>query len=244
MGALLAGMVTALGLLAACAAGLSHRAPARLDTGRSMVRFEGGRLRLSTGDEVAVGPFLIDTTEVTADAYAKCAAAGACATPGTGQLCTFRAPGKGNHPINCVSWEEARTYCAWARKRLPTEAEWEWAARGGGAARTYPWGDEPPTDQLCWDGEGNPLGKGGRVLSGLATCPVASHLRGDTPEGLHDMAGNVLEWTATAYRGEGRVTRGGRWFEESANQVATSYRRWSSRLFRDDALGFRCAMSE
>lgn len=235
-----------LPVLATCAGAPGMRAHPTPPSPASdrMVRFEGGTLRPGgVGDEVVLAPFLVDVTEVTARAYATCVSAGSCQVPATGGLCTFGMPGDEDHPINCVNWDEATAYCSWARKRLPTEAEWELAARGRTAGRTYPWGDEPPTDQLCWDGEGNPLGKGGRVRAGLATCPVATHPRGDTPEGLHDMAGNVLEWTATTYHGEGRAVRGGRWFEESPSQVATSYRRFASRLFRDDALGFRCANS-
>ncbi len=105
---------------------------------------------------VEVSAFWIDTTEVTVEAYGACVKAGACKAPDTssercsdgelGQLSAWnnwihRAE-RGAHPINCVDWSQAAAFCAWAGKRLPTEAEWEKAARGADG-RTYPWGEEP-----------------------------------------------------------------------------------------------------
>jgi formylglycine-generating enzyme len=205
-----------------------------------MVRFEGGRLRPAGRDpEVEVAPFLMDATEVTAAAYAACVKAGVCNEASGGPTCTFGESGMERYPINCVTWDQATTYCSWLGKRLPSEVEWEWAARGGPAARRFPWGDEEPTNQLCWNGLGSPAGKGHR----RGPCPVGSFPRGDTPEGLKDMAGNVQEWTSTVWKGAGRICRGGSWFYEDDVDFMTTRRNYNSATFRDNAVGFRCAKS-
>jgi sulfatase modifying factor 1 len=203
-----------------------------------MIRFDGGRLHPAGHDEeVEVAPFLIDATEVTAGAFAACVRAGACPEPGGGGTCTYGVAGKENYPINCVSWNEAGTYAGWAGKRLPTEAEWEWAARGGPAARRFPWGDDLPVDQLCWSGRGNRAGAGQRV----GPCPVGEFPAGNSPEGLEDMAGNVQEWTSTVFKVGARVCRGGSWFHEDFVDLLTSRRAYYSPGLRDNAIGFRCA---
>jgi Uncharacterized conserved protein len=97
--------------------------------------------------QVSLDRFAIDTTETTASAYASCVDAKVCAPPGTSDSCspgggTFGRAGYENHPVNCVSWADARAYCEWAGKRLCTESEWEKAARGTDG-RAYPWGDTP-----------------------------------------------------------------------------------------------------
>jgi len=203
-----------------------------------MIRFEGGRLHpAGHQDEVVeVAPFLIDATEVTAGAYAACVGAGVCKEPGSTGTCTFGAADKKNYPINCVSWDEAVTYSQWVGKRLPTEAEWEWAARGGAAARRFPWGDDMPVDQACWNGLGNRAVKGQRD----GPCPVGAFPAGNSPEGLLDMAGNVQEWTSTVWKEKARICRGGSWFHEDFEDLLTSRRASYSVTFRDNAIGFRC----
>ena len=156
---------------------------------------------------VTLDAYCIDRTEVTVDAYAKCVAAGGCAEaprtwdhlpgnpvyPDPG-LCNGGKPGLEEHPINCVTWFHAEAYCAWAGKRLPTEAEWEHAARGDDG-RTFPWGNDDPVrdgpedDKLVWHARG-------LQQNVSITMPVGSFPAGASPYGLLDMAGNVEEWVA------------------------------------------------
>jgi formylglycine-generating enzyme required for sulfatase activity len=199
----------------------------------------GGRFTLADGSAtVEVEPFCLDAIEVTADAYAACVRAGACVAErlACSNAATFGAKGKGSHPINCVSWVEADAFCRWQGQRLPTEGEWEWAARGQGRANQYPWGDAAPGKRACWDGEGNALGKGGRQ----GTCPVASHPDGDSPDGFHDLGGNVREWTASGDERE-RVVRGGSWGDSIDWFLSAGFRGLNHPSERFELTGFRCA---
>jgi formylglycine-generating enzyme required for sulfatase activity len=154
--------------------------------------------------EVVLDAYGIDMTEVTADQYAACAAAGGCAQAGTDYPeCTWQKAGLGSHPINCVNLDAAKKYCAWVGKTLCTEAQWEKAARGGcemnpavpnckATSRKYPWGNDPATCNLA-----NIDGCPGN------TEPVCTHSpAGDSPYGLCDMAGNLAEWTADIMGGD------------------------------------------
>ena len=146
---------------------------------------------------VATSAFCVDETEVTVAAYAACPS-GVCAAPGEGGYCSWNQAGLESHPVNCVTWHQARGYCAWTGGRLCTEAEWEKAARGGceknmGLCRTstrrYPWGDEAVSCALA--------NYSGDCVGG--TAAVGTHL-GRSPYGLEDMAGNVFEWVADRYQ--------------------------------------------
>ncbi|MFO0548424.1 MAG: SUMF1/EgtB/PvdO family nonheme iron enzyme [Polyangiaceae bacterium] len=202
------------------------------------------RQAVERGSPTRVPAHCLDRTEVSTDAYVACLQARHCAEPLTGGSCSFKREGAGRHPINCVGLEDARSYCAWVEKRLPTEAEWESAASGG--TRTYPWGEDPPGKGVCWDGAENALGYGKRHDS----CDVGSFDGDATPEGVLDMGGNVSEWTelqAPTVRGDpdqAAARRGGGWgTKHSAFLLRTTSRRvggfdrYKSGIFT----GFRCA---
>jgi formylglycine-generating enzyme required for sulfatase activity len=188
---------------------------------------------------VAVAAFQMDITEVTVSAYASCVSATQCATPSTGTYYNWGVTGKENHPINGVSWTDANTYCTWSGKRLPTEEEWEYAARYDDA-RDYPWGSTAPNSTLA---------NYNSNVSG--TTVVGTYPSGASKLGIQDLAGNLWEWTSTWYcdtppctgtSGTYRVLRGGSW----ANGNLASYLRAACRVngypsnrFNDD--GFRCA---
>ncbi|MFZ6028392.1 MAG: SUMF1/EgtB/PvdO family nonheme iron enzyme [Chloroflexota bacterium] len=152
--------------------------------------------------------------------------------------------GYADHPINETTWFAARAYCAWRGVRLPTEAEWEKAARGDDG-RTYPWGEETPTCEMA----------------NFAGCfydsvPVDSYPQSVSPYGAYNMAGNVMEWVADWYvrhydaddsedptgpeNGDFRIFRGGAWFT-AATQVRTTYRFAKLPVLTFQANGFRCA---
>lgn len=193
---------------------------------------------------VEVQDFWMDETPVTVAQYLEAVKAGACSPPDgvdKNKWSNWNVVGRENHPVNCIDWHQAKLYCESLGKRLPTEAELEWAARGGDEARTYPWGDEEPTDQLCWDGKGNDLGEDNRE----STSPVGSYPKGNSRHGLKDMAGNVWEWTASAYESapEDRVLRGGGWVEHKCILVNTSVRVREHVTDRYGYLGFRCVRS-
>ena len=152
---------------------------------------------------------------------------------------TFAAvPGKERHPVVFVDQESARTYARWAGKRLPTEFEWETAARGV-AARTYPWGEEEPDDQRT-----NFDFRVGH------TTPVGSYPQGVTPAGIHDLVGNVWElvegsWAAYPWSGvtqepqaRGPLMRGGSWVTPQSNLASTYRGAWKG---NSAMVGFRCA---
>ena len=189
---------------------------------------------------VTVSAFFMAVTEVTTKAYAACVASGKCTAAFTGGSCDAGVMGRENHPINCVDWNQATAYCAAQGRRLPTEEEWEYAARGTDG-RLFPWGNTTPTNQLCWNGAGNDLGQGNRN----STCAVASFPTGNSPFNLSDMSGNVWEWTSSAYSATSgaRVYRGGGWDNDHPSFVRSAYRYWLDPSGRDDNLGFRCAGS-
>ena len=196
--------------------------------------------------QVRVTAFEIDETEITVDEYTQCVRAGACVrTPPAGSpdapvdvaYCNYDLLDRRRHPINCVSWYEAAAYCVWASGRLPTEEEWEYAARGTDG-RTYPWGSAHPDSRAC------------RARGYAGTCEVGSFATGDSPFGLKDMAGNVYEWTASrycSYSNKGcanreRVARGGGWKNPASASKERSTVRWLlDPAYRSSELGFRCA---
>lgn len=146
---------------------------------------------------VALDAFYIDVFEVSVAKYKSCVDAGKCTAPsGNWSFCNWGVVGKGQHPVNCVNWSQADSFCKWvdAKGHLPTEAQWEKAARGGIEGAIFAWGDKLDCDHAVW--ESSAIGKG---CNGQGTKPVGSKPLGKNTYGLFDMTGNLREWTADWY---------------------------------------------
>ncbi|MDD5225233.1 MAG: formylglycine-generating enzyme family protein [bacterium] len=204
--------------------------------------------------------FLIDKFLVTIAEYHECVAAGKCSAPDRGGYCNWEKDGRDDHPVNCVDWRQAEAYCHWKGERLPTEAEWEKAARGT-EGLIYPWGND--FDCQSQDQEESRL-KSLSVLGGKDrdrfedTTPVSCFISGLSPYGLFDMAGNVWEWIRDWYGekyyrdspsrnpqgpplGTMRVVRGGSWYNSIPANFRSSNRNAQDWLSRRAFIGFRCA---
>ncbi len=201
---------------------------------------------------VTVGTFRMSKTEVTVAQYRACVDAGRCTKPNTGPYCNWVKAGRGAHPVTCVDWKQSRTFCGWAGGRLPSEAEWEYAARSGGKSWKYPWGNEAATCSRAV------MSQGGWGCGKKSTWRGCSKTTGNTVQGLCDMAGNVWEWTEDcwhdSYSGapsdgsawtrncaSGRVYRGGSW-DSTGVDLRAAGRVGDSPGRRYDLLGVRCAL--
>ncbi len=190
--------------------------------------------------DVTLDAFYMDVYEVNNMLYKACIEAGGCQlSESTGEV-HYTNSKYVDHPIVFIDWEQAKTYCEWRGARLPTEAEWEYAARGTDG-RTYPWGegiDKTFANYNQYVGD---------------TIAVGSYEKGKSPFGIYNMAGNVWEWVSDwydAYPGNtisnseyGRtykVVRGGSQYNGEIN-LHTSFRNWYLASSRVDNLGFRCA---
>ena len=250
-------MVTAIQSPACSAAGQTWTSPV---DGMQMVCVPPGEftMGLKKADpkeylvhSVDLDAYWIDRTEVTNDMYAQCVAAGGCTQP-YGSSSTTRPSYYGNelyanYPVIRVTWFKAAAYCQWAGKRLPSEAEWEKAARGTDE-RIYPWGEGIDCTRGNYD----------KCTSGDTTV-VGSYPAGASPYGAMDMAGNVSEWVNDWY-GEGyysqspaknptgptsgtdRVNRGGSW-SDSEGQVSSVFRLRHIPGSYTTQVGFRCGSS-
>jgi formylglycine-generating enzyme required for sulfatase activity len=245
-------VVLAVGTLVGCKHRHSHaRKAPPIDL--AMVRIPLGRFEMGSNEgdrderpihDVTVDTFQIQRTLVSVAEYRLCEAKGACTATPEKPYCNEHLEGREAHPINCATWRQARDFCAWAMARLPTEAEWEYAARGKDGRR-YPWGNERPARQLCWDGKTSDLG----MMKRRSTCEVDAHPSGASPFGLFDMAGNVWQWTSdlASYDYDGRrtgpkrITRGGTWYAYDGQDVRATLRFPEREDVEDYGTGFRCA---
>lgn len=227
--------------------------------GMVMVYVPGGTFQMGSDEDdpdastsefpqhaVSLEGYWIDQTEVSNAHYEHCVEDGVCRQSGYAETEDYAGP---DHPVVAVSWHDAVTFCEWAGATLPTEAEWEYAARGP-EGYVYPWGNESPTPELCnFD---NTL---------LSTSPVGFYPAGESWCGALDMAGNVSEWVADWYgenyyaespsrspagpeTGDHKVLRGGSW---GSDQIGIRGADRSYHLPPDHIygiVGFRCAIRQ
>lgn len=209
--------------------------------------------------EVFLDAFWIDRYEVTNAQYALCVADGQCANPGERTSMSrdvyYKSEEFANYPVIYISWYQAQNYCEWAGGSLPTEAQWEKAARGTDA-RKYPWGDDTPTCDLT-----NYIDPAGICVGD--TIAVGSYPEAVSPYGAMDMAGNVAEWVLDWYSeefyaygplinpegpfgGEYKGVRGGSW-GDGPFSIRSAFRDWMypEDLFEGSLnIDFRCVMPE
>jgi len=218
-----------------------------------MVLIPAGNFQMGSNDwdlnekpvhTVQISSFYIDKYEVTNGEYKKCVDAGSCSVPSERESYTrsryYGDSRYDNYPVIYVDWSQAKSYCEWKGGRLPTEAEWEYAARGGLRGMKYPNGDSISQSEANYRGSD--------------TVNVGSY--SPNGYGLYDMGGNVWEWTNDWYEdnyyksspsrdpkgpsnGEYRVVRGGSW-DSYSNFIRVSYRNYSSPELMYDFGGFRC----
>ncbi|MBI4676385.1 MAG: SUMF1/EgtB/PvdO family nonheme iron enzyme [Elusimicrobia bacterium] len=174
--------------------------------GSFMMGSDSGPPEERPAHRVSVGFFEMAKTEVTNKQYRACVAAGACTPAGSQSRCKS-ASSVDDQPVVCVDWNQAASFAMWVGGRLPSETEWEYAARSAGEDWRYPWGNEVPTcDRAAMNNDSRGCGRN-------ETWPVCSKTAGNTQQGLCDMVGNVWEWTQDWYHDsyEGAPTDGSLW---------------------------------
>ncbi|HEY4014453.1 MAG TPA: bifunctional serine/threonine-protein kinase/formylglycine-generating enzyme family protein [Polyangiaceae bacterium] len=269
----------------------SSVAPAVAACPAGMIAIPGGSFFMGSDEglpferpahQVSLAPYCVDKFEATVGDYKACSDAGRCKRAGTTNdwptiadkerkafdpLCNARDPvNRGRHPINCVDWEMSDKFCKEQGKRLPTEAEWEFAARGPDG-RKYPWGDDDPgasrlnacgKECMLW-GAKNGIEEKAMYDNddGFAnTAPVGSFPKGASRYGVEDVVGNVWEWVADWYsaygkeeqnapkgpeNGDEKVIRGGAWNGSYPSWVRPTFRYKDTPAKRSYGIGFRCA---
>jgi eukaryotic-like serine/threonine-protein kinase len=224
----------------------------RVPAGTFVMGSDTGNPNHAPAHKMFVSAYWIDQHEVTNRQYIGCVAAGACDPPWAFDSETravyYEAEQYADFPVQATTWRQADEYCAWVGGRLPTEAEWEKAARGTDQ-RTFPWGEEAPD-----------CGKANYDRCVGDTDAVDANPDGASPYGVVGMAGNVWEWTADWYAqdtyqvhskrdssgpatGIHRVIRGGSWLTD-ADSMKTYYRFFSVTDFGWNSIGFRCVMED
>lgn len=256
-----------------------------------MVKIPAGRFQMGSNDfadekpihSVDVSAFYMDETEVTMEKFWECVKAGRCDPPWKtvkwdnirqedmktdSQFCNANSRGRGKHPVNCVDWNQAQAFCRWAGKRLPTEAEWEYAARGT-TGRKYPWGNPEPDKSnstilnACGTECVEMAKKKGLTWTAMyeindgweTTAPVGTFKRDKSPFGVLDLGGNVSEWVSDLYtecykkpgcptNPNARVLRGGSWSNFDPQDARAADRDRNAPANRGDSVGFRCARTK
>lgn len=222
-------------------------APAPLECPTGMNLVSGGQFWVGTEAEVfeheenprfqtQLPSFCADVFEVSTSEYDECQKAGDCSERTLKNFtCNSVEKGKGEHPINCVSFDQAESVCKRRGARLPTEVEWEYMARGGAQMLKYSWGDAHPDGNTCWKNQG--------------TCERGKFSVGAF--GLHDVVGNVWEWTSSWFgpypwpeqAGRHRVYKGGSWSRRFEKWMRPTLRNRLDPKQSGSHLGVRCVLS-
>ncbi len=203
---------------------------------------------------VYLSPFQIDKYEITVSDYKKCVEANACSKPVTNSannLCNYGSFSRLEHPINCVTWQQAKDYCSFTGKKLPSEAQWELAATGSKKSRIYPWGNKTPNCDYAVIYDKSPGCNRGR------TAITGSKENGKSVYGVYDLIGNVWEWCDDYYdkdfylnspennplnttAGKYRVVRGGGFDFKNLTTLRNKYRGFAIPEKPSPSIGFRC----
>ena len=212
-----------------------------------MVRVPEGSFQMGSMDgepdeqpvhRVEIRAFAMDLLEVTLEEYEACVDAGRCSKAQTDEAgCNWGKKERRKNPINCVEWVQARDYCAWKNKRLPTAEVWEYAARGADATR-YPWGNDVAPRKPCY--ERSPE---------QGTCVAGERPEDISHFGVRDLGGSVVEWTASPYcsyedskcASEDHVIKGGAWQNSMESSLRSAWRGHVGPGKSNDVIGFRCA---
>jgi formylglycine-generating enzyme required for sulfatase activity len=234
------------------------------------VSINGGKFTMGTNDgadlfsnakpvrEVTIKTFEMSKTLVTVEQYAECVVKGGCTEPAAGDYCNWGKAGRQRHPINCLDWEQANQFARFKEARLPTEAEWEYAATSGGKNQKYPWGGEAASCERAVM-----YGNGGYGCGSDGTMPVCSKPAGNAKFSsggeLCDAVGNVWQWVQDMYKDsyaeapidgsavEGsdsfRLLRGGSFNNDLADFLRADYRNHDFPGARRGIIGFRLARS-